>query len=108
MRIICRRLSRITSRRATQHARGGLARAGLDTAQVEYVNAHGTSAWPTGDVAETRAVKAVFGDRVKNGLLVSSTKSMTGHLLGAAGAVETIVSRQGHRDRDCPADDQSG
>jgi 3-oxoacyl-[acyl-carrier-protein] synthase II len=67
-----------------------LSRAGLTIDQVDYLNAHGTST-PMGDVCEVRAVKAVFGERAKNGLLVSSTKSMTGHLLGAAGAVETVV-----------------
>jgi 3-oxoacyl-[acyl-carrier-protein] synthase II len=67
-----------------------LAKAGRNLDEVDYLNAHGTST-PVGDVCETRAVKAVFGDRVRNGLLVSSTKSMTGHLLGAAGVVESIV-----------------
>jgi 3-oxoacyl-[acyl-carrier-protein] synthase II len=67
-----------------------LSRAGLTIDQVDYLNAHGTST-PMGDVCEVRAVKAVFGERAKKGLLVSSTKSMTGHLLGAAGAVETVV-----------------
>ncbi len=67
-----------------------LERAGLNTSDVDYINAHGTST-PVGDLAETRAVKSVFGDYARNGLLVSSTKSMLGHLLGAAGAVETIV-----------------
>lgn len=62
----------------------------IDKAEVGYVNAHGTST-PQGDVAETRAVKTVFGDRAKN-LIFGSTKSMTGHLLGGAGALEFIVS----------------
>jgi 3-oxoacyl-[acyl-carrier-protein] synthase II len=78
---------------AQRSMRLALAKAGVNTNEVDYINAHGTST-PVGDVAETRAVKAVFGDYAKNGLLVSSTKSMTGHLLGAAGAVETVVCLQ--------------
>ncbi|MGJ8692561.1 MAG: beta-ketoacyl-ACP synthase II [Thalassotalea sp.] len=63
----------------------------VDISQIGYINAHGTST-PAGDIAETNAVKKVFGADTKT--LVGSTKSMTGHLLGAAGAVEAIFSIQ--------------
>ena len=64
--------------------------AGVAPSEVGYINAHGTST-PAGDIAETQAVKTVFGDAAQS-VLVSSSKSMIGHLLGAAGAVESIIT----------------
>lgn len=64
--------------------------AGVNPAQVQYINAHGTST-PAGDIAETMAIKSVFGAKPE-GLMVSSSKSMLGHLLGAAGSVESIIT----------------
>jgi 3-oxoacyl-[acyl-carrier-protein] synthase II len=72
-----------------------LENADIDPADVDYINAHGTST-PLGDEAETKALKKVFGDQAYE-LNVSSTKSMTGHLLGAAGAIEAIATIQALR-----------
>lgn len=65
--------------------------AGVTGDQIGYVNAHGTST-PAGDVAETLGIKRALGEEAAKKVLVSSTKSMTGHLLGAAGSVETIIT----------------
>jgi len=69
--------------------RSALADAGLEPSDVDYLNPHATST-PAGDVSEARAIRAVFGAHVSR-LAVSATKSMTGHLLGAAGAVEALL-----------------
>ncbi len=80
--------------------RNALRDAGLAPERIDYVNAHGTST-AAGDVAETQAIKAVFGDHAR-ALSVSSSKSMIGHLLGAAGSVEAIISILALRDRVAP------
>jgi 3-oxoacyl-[acyl-carrier-protein] synthase II len=75
--------------------------AGLTPQQVDYVNAHATSTG-LGDICETRAIKSVFGEHAKNGLSISSTKSMTGHLLGGAGAIEMAACALAMRDSIIP------
>ncbi len=94
----------------TQPAAGGdgarrcmlnaLRNGGINTTEVDYINAHGTST-QAGDKAETNGLKAAFGEHAKQ-LAVSSTKSMTGHLLGAAGGVEAIFSILAIRDQAAP------
>jgi 3-oxoacyl-[acyl-carrier-protein] synthase II len=74
--------------------------AGLNTDQVDYINAHATST-PAGDIAETQSLKLAFGDEVKQ-IAISSTKSMIGHLLGAAGGVEAAFSVLAIRDQVAP------
>jgi len=78
-----------------------LEHASMRPEQVDYVNAHATST-DLGDICETRAIKTVFGDHAKNGLSISSTKSMTGHLLGGSGAVEMAICALAIRDSIIP------
>ena len=76
---------------AQRAMRLALADAGIPTDRVDYINAHGTST-PTGDMQEIEAIRGVFGAHAEGGLSVSSTKSMTGHLLGAAGGLEAVFT----------------
>ncbi|MEZ5508767.1 MAG: beta-ketoacyl-ACP synthase II [Gammaproteobacteria bacterium] len=87
-------------RGAADSMRAALRDAGIAPEQVDYVNAHGTST-PAGDVAETRAIKSVFGSSAYS-VSVSSTKSMVGHLLGAAGGVEAVFSLMAMQDQVAP------
>ena len=80
--------------------RNALTDANIESSMIDYINAHGTST-PAGDIAETEAIKSVFEEKTED-LIVSSTKSMTGHLLGAAGAIEAIFSILAIKDNICP------
>jgi len=85
---------------AARCMRNALGDAGLNQEDVHYINAHGTST-PAGDVAEVSAIKIALGDYA-SGVAVSSTKSMTGHLLGAAGGIEAVFSVLAIRDQIAP------
>jgi 3-oxoacyl-[acyl-carrier-protein] synthase II len=85
---------------AARCMRNALCNAGIDANAVNYINAHGTST-PAGDFAETLAVKSFFGNHAHK-LAMSSTKSMTGHLLGAAGGVEAVFTALAMRDQIAP------
>jgi 3-oxoacyl-[acyl-carrier-protein] synthase II len=81
---------------AARAMRGALRDAAIDGREVDYINAHGTST-PVGDAIETLAIKTVFGPHAKE-MAVASTKSMTGHLLGAAGGLESAITALAIRD----------
>jgi 3-oxoacyl-[acyl-carrier-protein] synthase II len=77
--------------------KNALINAGINPTEIDYINAHGTST-QAGDIAETAAIKTVFGEHAHK-LFVSSSKSMIGHLLGASGSVEAIISVLSLRDQ---------
>ncbi len=85
---------------AARCMKNAMRNAGINTDQIDYINAHGTST-PAGDQAETDAAKLALGDHAYN-LVMSSTKSMTGHLLGAAGGIEAIFTALAIRDQIAP------
>jgi len=85
---------------AARCMRYALRDAGLNATDIDYINAHGTST-PAGDIAETQAIKSTLGDYAYK-VAVSSTKSMTGHMLGAAGGIEAIFSVLALRDQVAP------
>ncbi len=89
-----------TGEGAVRSIRHALADAGIEPERVNYINAHGTSTH-VGDLSELRAVKSIWGDAPAN-TCMSSTKSMTGHLLGAAGAIEAVITVLAIRDQICP------
>ncbi|EWS59166.1 3-oxoacyl-[acyl-carrier-protein] synthase 2 [Methylibium sp. T29-B] len=80
--------------------KAALRSAGIEAGQVQYLNAHGTST-PLGDLNESNAIKLAFGDHAKK-LVVNSTKSMTGHLLGGAGGIESVFTVLAIRDQVSP------
>ncbi len=89
-----------TGEGAVRSIRHALQDAGIEPERVNYINAHGTSTH-VGDLSELRAVKSIWGDAPAN-TCMSSTKSMTGHLLGAAGAIEAVITVLAIRDQICP------
>ncbi len=86
---------------AAKAMKDAVADAGIELEKIDYINAHGTST-PLNDKIETKAIKLAFGEHAYK-LKVSSTKSMTGHLLGAAGAMEAIISLLAMRNSYIPA-----
>jgi 3-oxoacyl-[acyl-carrier-protein] synthase II len=86
---------------ATRAMAMALRESGLEPADIAHINAHATST-PLGDVAEATAIRQALGDKAAENLVLTSTKSMTGHLLGAAGALESVAVVLGLRDRVVP------
>jgi len=87
-------------RGAAEAMRRAIAYAGLDVTDIQHINPHATST-PLGDLAENNALKGVFGDHAKK-LAISGTKSMTGHLLGASGGIEAVMTVKAIETGDCP------